>query len=259
MTASPELSVVMSVYNGQEYLEESIESILKQSYDQFEFIIVNDGSSDDTKTILERYAAKDKRIILIHQDNMGLAKSLNKGIRMANGRYIARQDADDVSMLDRLETQKNYWIVRLYSAMGRVYSFDYPAAKTIFIENSLFYPTSCSFGYIFSDPRAYEDSNYFQSNYEGRFFFSLLKHLELEFKIEWLKKLPPHQLKLLRNGIFATYGWEYKDPKLKNWFNSYLTRTCRNGVCGKAIDKYNDSLLTAIDKKNIDMIKELEK
>lgn len=165
--------------------------------------------------------------------------------------------------MDRLRTQTDYWVCSLYSAMGSVYEFNYPQTKKILKENDLFYPypkAQCAFGYIFSDPRAYEDANYASvNNNESRFFFSLLKHLELEFKVEWLEKLPPHQLKLLRNSIFASYGWEFSDPKLKNWFASYLPRVCRSGVCGQIKEKFDKALLTKTDKKNISSIRKLEK
>lgn len=105
MTDLPELSVVMSVYNGQDYLEESIDSVLNQSYSKFEFIIINDGSTDNTEKIINRYAGKDDRIVPVHQQNAGLAKSLNRGIEKAKGKYIARQDADDVSLPNRFEIQ----------------------------------------------------------------------------------------------------------------------------------------------------------
>lgn len=99
----PTVSVVMSVYNGEKYLRESVESILHQTYMDFEFIIVNDGSVDGTKEILEYYV--DERIVLLHQENIGLTKSLNRGIAVARGKYIARQDADDISKPLRLEKQ----------------------------------------------------------------------------------------------------------------------------------------------------------
>lgn len=103
---NPKISVVMSVYNGEKYLRESIESILQQTFSDFEFIIINDGSTDQTKEILEFY--KDSRIRLIHQGNKGLTKSLNKGIKLAKGEYIARQDADDISYPKRFEKQIAY-------------------------------------------------------------------------------------------------------------------------------------------------------
>ncbi len=96
----------MSVYNSEKYLQEAVDSILNQTFKDFEFIIINDGSTDRTKEILESY--QDHRIILINQENMGLTKSLNKGISLAKGEYIARQDADDISLPERLEKQLEF-------------------------------------------------------------------------------------------------------------------------------------------------------
>jgi len=97
------VSVLMSVYNGERYLREAVDSILNQTFEDFEFIIINDGSTDGTREILESY--RDRRIRLFHQDNIGLTRSLNKGIRLARGEYIARMDADDISDVDRLSYQ----------------------------------------------------------------------------------------------------------------------------------------------------------
>jgi glycosyltransferase involved in cell wall biosynthesis len=99
----PLVSVVMSVFNGEKYLHEAIESILKQTFTDFEFIIVDDGSTDSTCRIIQSY--NDSRIFLISRVNKGLVASLNEAILSANGLYIARQDADDVSHTARLQTE----------------------------------------------------------------------------------------------------------------------------------------------------------
>lgn len=104
----PELSIVMSVYNGATRLRETIDSILGQTFRQYEFIIINDGSTDESLDILSEYAANDPRIRVLSQENVGLAASLNRGIREAKGRLIARQDAGDTSHPTRLETQLKY-------------------------------------------------------------------------------------------------------------------------------------------------------
>jgi glycosyltransferase involved in cell wall biosynthesis len=103
---SPLISVVMSVYNGEKYLREAVDSIINQTFTDFEFIIINDGSTDDTRAILESYT--DDRIVLLHQENIGLTKSLNKGLVLAKGKYFARQDADDISHPARFEKQVAY-------------------------------------------------------------------------------------------------------------------------------------------------------
>ncbi len=96
----------MSVYNGSRYLQESVESVLNQTFTDFEFIIINDCSTDNTENIIREYSDKDERIVLINNlENLGLTKSLNKGLKIAKGEYIARQDADDISLPERLEKE----------------------------------------------------------------------------------------------------------------------------------------------------------
>ena len=103
-TITPKISVVMSVYNAEKYIKEAIQSILNQTYQDFEFIIVNDGSTDNTLYVMEE--VKDHRIKIINNpENIGLTRSLNKGIAASKGEYIARMDADDVSLPLRFETQ----------------------------------------------------------------------------------------------------------------------------------------------------------
>lgn len=102
---TPLLSVVMSVYNAEKYLSESIESILNQTFSNFEFIIVDDGSTDSSLLIIQNFMKRDDRIVLISRDNKGLPYSLNEAISVARGKYIARMDADDISLPERLEMQ----------------------------------------------------------------------------------------------------------------------------------------------------------
>lgn len=102
------ISVLMSVFNtNEQYLREAIESILKQSFGDYEFIIFNDCSDEKTTDILREY--KDSRIRLVENDeNRGLTKNLNTGIMMARGKYIARMDADDISLPNRFAVQYSY-------------------------------------------------------------------------------------------------------------------------------------------------------
>lgn len=94
----------MSVFNGGNYLPEAIESILKQTFTDFEFIIINDGSTDASENIIKLF--KDERIVYINNErNLGLIHSLNSGLKIAKGQYIARMDADDIALDNRLELQ----------------------------------------------------------------------------------------------------------------------------------------------------------
>ncbi len=102
----PRVSVVMPVYNGERYLREAVESILNQTFSDFEFIIIDDGSSDISADIVRSF--RDERIRFNQQENQGLAATLNRGIEVARGEYIARQDQDDISLPERLAKQVKY-------------------------------------------------------------------------------------------------------------------------------------------------------
>ena len=105
----PHISVVMSVYDGVRYLHQAVESILAQTFTDFELILIDDGSKDDTCSILEEYKQLDPRVIVRRfEENRGLTVRLNDGIRIAQGEYIARMDADDISLPQRFERQVEY-------------------------------------------------------------------------------------------------------------------------------------------------------
>lgn len=101
----PAISVAMSVYNGEQFLAIAIESILEQTFTDFEFLILNDGSIDSSAAIIDEYAAKDKRIRAIHRSNKGLVFSLNQMITEARTPLIARMDCDDISLPERFARQ----------------------------------------------------------------------------------------------------------------------------------------------------------
>jgi hypothetical protein len=104
-TSTPAITVLMCVYNAASFLNEAINSIRNQNFCNFEFLVINDGSTDGSAAILERHALEDSRIRLIHQDNLGLIAALNRGIEEARAPFIARMDGDDVALPDRLEKQ----------------------------------------------------------------------------------------------------------------------------------------------------------
>ena len=101
------ISIILAVYNCAKYLKESIDSILNQTFAEFELILINDGSTDLTDTIITQYT--DKRIVYVkNETNLGLIDSLNKGILLSRGKYIARMDADDITLPDRLKVQCHF-------------------------------------------------------------------------------------------------------------------------------------------------------
>lgn len=105
---TPEVSIVMPAYNAAATLDDAVCSILGQTFRDFEFIIVDDGSTDDTARMLQKYAKADCRLRVFPQANEGMISALNRGCRLARGRYIARMDADDISLPRRIERQMEF-------------------------------------------------------------------------------------------------------------------------------------------------------
>jgi len=104
---NPEVTVLMPVYNGEKYLKEAMISILNQSFQDFEFIIINDASTDNSAEVIKQF--DDKRIRYFeNSENLCLSRTLNKGLNLSKGNYVARMDQDDISLLDRLEKQLNF-------------------------------------------------------------------------------------------------------------------------------------------------------
>lgn len=109
MKQNPKVTILMPAYNAAKHIRSAIESILEQTYKDFEFIIVNDCSTDNTLKIIEEYAKKDRRIkIISNKENLRIARTLNTGMKEAKGKYISRMDADDWSYPDRLEKQVKF-------------------------------------------------------------------------------------------------------------------------------------------------------
>jgi glycosyltransferase EpsE len=106
---APLVSIIMGAYNCADFVSKAIDSILAQTYENWEFIICNDCSKDKTIDVLQAYAAKDPRIkVIANEKNMGLAATLNHCLSVANGVYVARMDADDESMPNRLEKEASF-------------------------------------------------------------------------------------------------------------------------------------------------------
>jgi glycosyltransferase involved in cell wall biosynthesis len=105
-TKRPKISVLMPAYNAGKYIHEAIASVLNQTFPDFELLIINDGSTDDTVSIVLSF--NDPRIVLINNEHEGIAAALNTGLRLADGFFIARFDADDICLPQRLEKQLNF-------------------------------------------------------------------------------------------------------------------------------------------------------
>lgn len=117
------ISIVVSIYNADQTISNMIESVINQTYKDFELILINDGSTDTSLEIIKEYIQKDNRIILIDKKNSGLTKSLNLGLKKAQGKYIARLDADDIWLPNKLEQQVAYLEAhKEYALVGTAYN-----------------------------------------------------------------------------------------------------------------------------------------
>ena len=103
----PKISVIVPVYNVEKYLRECLDSIVNQTLQDIEIICINDGSTDGSAVILEEYAAKDKRIKILNQENKGAGEARNAGINSAQGKYLAFIDGDDFYCTDFCEKMHN--------------------------------------------------------------------------------------------------------------------------------------------------------
>ena len=107
--SAPKISVIMPTYNSESFLRESIDSILNQTFKDFELIVIDDCSTDSSLKIIKEYKRKDNRIFFLKNDkNLGHNKTRNKGLKIAKGKYIAILDSDDISLEKRLEIQYAY-------------------------------------------------------------------------------------------------------------------------------------------------------
>lgn len=108
MSQEPKVSVLMPVYNGETYLPTAIDSVLSQTLTDLELIVINDGSTDRSEFLLEKFQKQDSRIRLISRGNTGIVPALNEGLSHARGQYIARMDADDIAMPERFAQQVEF-------------------------------------------------------------------------------------------------------------------------------------------------------
>jgi glycosyltransferase involved in cell wall biosynthesis len=208
MLDNPEISVIMSVYNGEKYLRDAIESILNQTFTDFEFIIVNDGSTDTSFEIIKSY--NDERIKIINNEkNIGLTKSLNKALKVARGEYIARQDADDISLPNRFEEQLKYLekhpeVALLGTSVSHIEENGKITGKNIllanpsiddFLKDNLFKHGSTMFKKeIVNKLGGYNDLFKYAQDYE--LWLRIAKHFEVRGLAQLLYKIRSHNEKI---------------------------------------------------------------
>jgi len=206
----------MSVFNGENKLEDSIKSVLGQTFKNFEFLILNDGSIDNTKKILLKYQNKDIRIKLFENEtNKGLTKSLNFLLKLTKGQYIARQDHDDLSKSNRIEEQLKFiekhdldaCTTRAYVMnQNRItphYSFYLPPRVVMKFKNPFIHGTLLIKKNIIMNLGGYDENYYFAQDY--KLYKDLIKN---NYKIKQMQK--PYYVLNTTDNISSKFKEEQK-------------------------------------------------
>lgn len=252
----PKISVVMPVYNGEKYLRESIDSILDQTLDDFEFIIIDDGSTDSTESIIKSY--QDSRIRYIKNEiNLGVARTLNRGLDAAKGEYIARMDADDIAVPDRFEKQvafmdKHKNIAICSGIMEYFGEIEMPECYTVFgVENMrinmLF--DSCLYHPAVMMRRSIIETEHYR--YDNAFDkvedYELWTRLMLKHDIDNIPSLLL-RYRIHKNQVTKNYTKEHKDRAAKVRRN--LMRSLGVEATDGELKAYTDFCLHEIDYNN---------
>ncbi len=246
----PLVSVIMPVYNAEAFIKEAIKSILHQTYREFEFIIIDDHSSDNSLAIIKSFSKKDRRIrIYKNSRHVGIAKTLNKAIKRVRGGYIARMDADDISLPDRLKKQLNYLIehsnvaavgsqCRLINNRGKIIGKkNFPIShediyRYAFLFNPVQHPTI-----MIAKDRLPQDFHYYDLGFEGaedlNLIFKLLDLAKVNNLEEYLLYYRLHNknsslnhikqvfLSALRSRLNAILNYHYQ-PSISSFIISLL-------------------------------------
>ncbi len=230
----PTVSVIMSVYNGEKFIERSINSILNQSFKDFEFIIIDDGSEDSTLEILNYYSKKDRRIKVIRQQNNGLTKSLNRGILLSKGKYIARQDSDDISHHKRLEIQLGIMENTDYDLLSTEALYFYPEDKepdffeingALHIEEvtekDLRFANKCVHGSYFLKKCVFDEVGLYNDKYRFAQDYDLLIRIKNKgYKIGIINfPLYAYFLQINNPNIYKRYLFSLEIVGRKRWFH----------------------------------------
>ncbi len=215
--SNPAISVIMSVFNAEDTIEDCVKSILNQTFDSFELLIVNDASTDNTHKFLEKFSKKDKRIkIFTNSENIGLTKSLNFMLSKAKGKYIARQDADDISLPKRFEKQIEFIQSRKFDiVVSRAkklhdesiipkFSFIIPSKILIRFKNPFIHGTLFASKDLLTRLNFYNEEFYYAQDYE--LFSRILKN-----KIKVGKIWEPLYLLNTKNNISSLFKKEQKE------------------------------------------------
>ncbi len=244
----PKISVIMPNYNCEKYIGEAIESILNQSFTDYEFIIIDDWSTDNSWNIIQEYVKKDDRIIAIkNEENLKICKTLNKWLKLAKWEYIARMDSDDISIIDRFEKQVQFldknldiwiagWTMQIMDENWKVYSerrynlTDEEIRKKLFRYSPFCHPVVMIRKNVLDKSWVYDENQVFAEDYDLYFrIWKYSKFANLEYTLikyrmfennSTTKKLKDMELKTLIIRKKAVKEYWYK---MSFWDKIYWT------------------------------------
>ncbi len=195
----PEISVIMPVHNGEKYLREAVDSILSQTFSDFELLIIDDGSTDSTPDIIK--SIDDERIVYLkNESNMGISHSLNRGIAASKGKYIARMDADDISLPQRFEKQiefmKSNPEVMLLGCAVEAFGEDFENTVRVFSK----FNDDIKIDMLFSTPFAHPSLMFNRRIFEDGLYNSDFNGIE-DYEL-WIRFAKKHQMSTLDEVLF---------------------------------------------------------
>ena len=266
---SPLISVVMPVYNAEKYVAVAIKSILNQTLTDFEFILIDDGSSDSSLAIMNKFAMKDSRIRLVSRENRGVAASLNEGIGMSSGRWIARMDADDISYCNRFSVQMQWlqqtgsdvcggWIKQFRGPFNRICRYPIyheTIIRTLPLLTPFVHPTIIArrdllFQYPYSEYRCAQDYILWFTLADKSVRFTNVPEVVLKYRVHSQQVSSTHKQQqstythVMRREYLSTHyeeGHKTAD-KIEALFRCELNSQEISDIIGKLFNDYNHNL-----------------
>lgn len=246
---SPEVTVLMSVYNGEQYLHEAMQSILDQTFDDFEFLIIDDASNDNSAAIINSF--NDKRIRYLRNDkNLGLTASLNKGLILSDGLYIARMDADDISKPTRLEKQVDFMKANPEVGLLGTWFEYYPTGRKVksfiehrdiyaqlFIYNAIAHPTAMLRRSVLIDNKCFYN-NKFTKAQDYELWSRLIEITKTANLPEILLLYRVHEGQV---SVFSNYEQKIFDAEIKINLYNRLIKNHNNSGFSECLVKLNNS------------------
>jgi glycosyltransferase involved in cell wall biosynthesis len=240
----PLVSIVLPVYNAGVYLKEAIQSILDQTYTNFELIIINDGSTDDSEKLIKSFT--DDRIRYIYQQNTGLAGALNTGLKASNGKYIARQDQDDISLKERLQKQVEFLEkhpnVNLLGTRAQVFTDDQKEMK---MHDHATVPAILHFDLLFDNPFVHSSVMFRKESIEQIGYYNDDRSYFEDYEL-WSRFVLKGKVANLRDVLVYYRHHEQGLSKSKNYFKE-------DAVYNQSLNNIRNLILN-MDDTVIDMI-----